>query len=317
MMERSALASPSSLSARGLAVVLAALAVILVAVDRVGGAVLDHMYRASTASPVTSIVAADAEVVVLGSSVSKYAIDPDHFLPRSYNAGANGQGLFYATAIMRNLPRGAPVRRVVLGFDPAEFNSGYKDSNFKHLTKLSPLAWEDRWLRESIALGDSWAGIKNLSHLYFYQGHVHRILKRWLRPAKTGSGFEPLNGVEHPNVHGNAPSSTPPRPTAPESMQALDALLAAAAERGIQVVGIVIPLWGRAREDEPRFATVMTEVRARLTAAGRCDLTGVSSAELERIRSDGNLFFDGPHMNAGGARDYSRELARLIEENCG
>ena len=304
------------LSARGLALVLAALAVGLVAADRLGGMALERAYRATAASPVDRILASRAQVLVLGSSVSKYAIDPAYFLANSYNAAANGQGLFYAAAVLRNLPREAPVRRVVLGFDPGEFHSGYRDANFKHLARLAPLARADPWLREQIGRSDSWAWLKNLSHLYFYRGTVPEIVKRALRPEKPGRGFEPLVGVRHDSDPPPVADGGAAQTVAPEALEALDRILAAAAARDIQVVAVVIPVWGRARERAAAFAGIMAAIRGRLAAAGMCDLTAGDSPALDAIRADGSLFFDGPHMNTLGARRYSRALAREITAAC-
>lgn len=308
----------AALTGRRLALVLAALVAALVALDRLGGAALDALYAQSPVNPVHRIAASGARNVVLGSSVSKYAVDPAHFLPRSFNAGANGQGMFYAVALLRNLPGDAPVDRAVLGLDPAELHSGMDDPNLPHLARLSPLARNDPWLRKMLAAGDPLFELKALSRLYFHRGSLVSALKGLLRPETLGDGFEPLTGVAHEGQRPDPASlEGAPLAPAPESLSALEAGLAAANERGIQVVAVVIPLFGRERAEEPKFAKLMAAARERLAAAGACDLTAVETPELDAIRSDPSLYFDGPHMNAKGARRYSRELARLVRERCG
>ncbi|MGB8275606.1 MAG: hypothetical protein WCF16_10105 [Alphaproteobacteria bacterium] len=307
----------SRASARTVALALALLALGLFAADRAGGVLLDRLYPASGASPAVRIAQARPQVLVLGSSIAKYAIDPAAFLPGTFNAAANGQGLFYAAALVRNLPQDSGVKRIVFGVDPAEFIAGYKDSTFPHLADLGPLARHDPWLRDMIGRGDPWAELKFQSRLYYYRGALAQILKRLLRRAEARAGFEPLRGVAHgPDmpVYHDVP---PGKPSAHESLAALDLLLEAAAARGIQVVGLAIPEWGRDFATAPRYQAVIAAIRARLEAAGACDVIVAESVELDRIRNDGALSFDGAHMNAAGAAAYSPEIARLIRERCG
>ena len=307
--------APSSISASRLARALAALAVLLVAADQGGGALLRAAWPHSTANPVAAPIRAEARTLVLGSSTAKRAFDPAALGPGSFNAAEDGQGLFFVAAYLRNLPSRVPYGRVILGLDPDEFAAGLASPNTRNLKRMAPFAARDRQLFSEIAIHDRDLETKFHSGLYPFRGAVVSILWRWAFARTDGDGFAPLRGrlSAHPAWR---PETKPPAAMAYPAEAAFADIVSHAQQRDVQLVLVVTPLaGGHRRERDPFYAPIMATIR-RLAPPPVCDLTAVDAPEIDAIAADPALFHDGAHLNGEGARRYSRLVAGLVARHC-
>jgi hypothetical protein len=307
--------APSSISASRLAASLAGLAALLVAADQGGGALLGAAWPHSTANPIAAPIRAEAQTLVLGSSTAKRAFDPAALGPGSYNAAEDGQGLFFVAAYMRNLPSRVPYGRVFLGLDPDEFAAGLASPNTRNLKRMAPFAARDRQLFSEIAIHDRDLETKFHSGLYPFRGAVVSTLWRWAFPKTDGDGYAPLPGrlAAYPAWR---PDAKPPAAMAYPAEAAFADILSQAAQREIQLVLVVTPLaGGHRRERDPLYAPIMAAIR-KLAAGAACDLTAKESPEIDALAADPALFHDGAHLNAEGARRYSRLVADLAARHC-
>ncbi len=306
--------APSSISASSLAKALLAITVLVLLIDQFGGLFLRAIYPQSTISAIGRIAQAAPATLILGSSTAKQAIDPAAFLPATYNAAENGQSLFHAVAMLRNLPPMTNLQRVVIGLDPDDLVSGYKSGNVARLWRLAPLAYKDRLLRQWLGQADPLVDIKFLSGLFPYRRIAPSVIDQWLRPRTNGNGYQALEGEMDDPLKLRSPSA--PAVIAPESADLLAALAEAAGRRNIQIVTVATPLAGYLREQDPLFAPAFQAVRTALAGTDSCDLTTYTAPWLESFIREPSNFWDGPHLNRQGAIAYSTALAEVIRSEC-
>jgi len=307
----------SSISASRLAKWLALLAIALVGIDLAAGSLLVALYNSSTASPLVRISRAEPRVLVLGSSAAKYAIDPTHFLPGTYNAAENGRGLFYAAAIVRNLGGGTRPRTIVLVIDPDDFISGYRGPNLAHLATIAPLVLRDDKLRRDLALGDPWAEWKYYSRLYLVRGLVHSILRHLASPVPPGNGYEPLADGAKAVAPNLSTESNGWAPLADESLRTFEDILEDAQWRGTTLVLAMTPPSHVIFRRKGRFVDLARRFATEERAIGTvCDLTRRGDAVMDRLATEPRYYVDGAHMTAAGAVAFSQALADLIAELC-
>ena len=293
----------------------------LVVLDQAGGAVLDVLFARSrsgeTAGAVNEALAHDAEIFVFGSSRAVHHVDTDvlagEFGCSAFNAGANGQSAWYAVALEHLLlGRGRRPRLFLLQVEP-------KDLYFPRLDRIKVLApyWgENAFVDELLTRTDRFARLKLSSRLYRYNSRALAVVRAGLSgAAPAGSGFEPLVGRLDPaKWPQRAPrellgvEEAPP----PEGAEPYRAFAKAARSESIPVVWFTGPRW---RGGEPKLASermgeaVLREVAAE-TGGRFLDLDERALPEFEDVR----WYRDPGHLNAQGARAFTRVLVRKLRE---
>lgn len=306
----------SSTSATKVAIGLVLTVLAILGIDQGGALFLDWAYKRSTMSPLVRIKLSGADTLVLGSSTAKYAIDTEHFLANSLNAGEDGQGVFYTATILRALPEGGAIKRVVAMVDPGGLIAGFNSSNLKHLWRYAPLSRDHPRVRKWLEASDPWASVKLLSGLVTYRSVGREVVKEWLRPRKQYYAYEPLVGQAEPINVTPEIDDTAPAPVSLEGLKLLDSMAEDAKRLQIQLIVAVSPFPGYLREEQTRYADVFSSMRDRLSGVGFCDLTKSAPKALRQFILDPQYFWDGPHLNETGAQVYSRILAERIETEC-
>ncbi len=316
--------APSSISASSLAKALAAIIVLVLLIDQLGGLFLRRIYLESTSSPIGRIARAAPTNLVLGSSTAKHAIDPAAFLPATYNAAENGQSLYFAAATLRNLPPIETLQRVIIGLDPDDIISGYRSDNVRHLWRIAPLAYRDQVLRDWLAQAkapradkpttDPLIDLKFLSGLFPYRRIAPSVVDQWLRPRDTGDGYDALDGQMDGAVVLRAGGE--PIEIADEAGDLLSALADAVRRHNLQIVTVTTPLAGYLREQDPRFEPALQAMREALAGTDHCDLTLYDAPWLQSFIRNPQHFWDGPHLNRQGAVAYSTTLAEVVRSEC-
>lgn len=219
----------------------AILLVCLIALDQAGGALLKWMYFKARTGPFAetthTFTEMDSEGIILGSSRGRRNYNPsilsDSLGIEMYNAGHDGQTIFYEQSIIRTaLVRYRP-KLVVIDLNPEEMY--YRDVHYDRLNVLAPYyddypevrsiyllkgvrdrrgtgsdfwlkpaadggnAWDSFWFRlhvfEAYALPFNAERIKMWSAIYPYNSSLLDILTGIFSNRKSESGFKPLKGV--------------------------------------------------------------------------------------------------------------------------
>jgi hypothetical protein len=213
----------------------------VIVLDQVGGWVLKKMYFSARTGPFAETTHVFTEVetegMILGSSRGRRNYNPnllaDSLGITVYNAGHDGQTIFYEQAIVRmNLTRHSP-KLVILDLNPEEMY--YRDVHYDRLNVLAPYyadfpevrsiyrlkgvrdrrgdghdfwlkpakegknLWENFWFHlhgfEEYVLPFNSETIKMWSAIYPYNSSLLDILSGIFKNRKSESGFKPLKGV--------------------------------------------------------------------------------------------------------------------------
>lgn len=221
--------------------VVLVLLVVVIAFDQVGGYILHHMYFSAKSGPFAettfTFTKMDQDGIILGSSRGRRNYNPnllaDSLGISVYNAGHDGQTIFYEQSIIRMaLARYSP-KLVIIDLNPEEMyyrevhydrlnvlapyfkdypevrsiyllkgirdGTGEGDDFFVKPAKRSDNSWDNFWFRlhsmEEWVLPLNAERFKMFSAVYPYNSTVLDILTALFKNRKSESGFKPLKGV--------------------------------------------------------------------------------------------------------------------------
>lgn len=298
----------------------------VVAIDAIFGGVMDDVYARSSKNPLANIERANTPWLSLGSSISKYALDPSVMTLPIYNAGQNGQGIYYVTAVLSALPEDTAVKNVVWFYDPADLVGPVGEGNGLNLRAITPLTKDSPRLRSWIAADDKLKSLALYSNLYRYRLLAPGIVFRAIWPQWSASGYAPapFDGTAE-NFAAHAPADNSAQPVqdaitrlamSSDGGDALQALAQLVKKRGFQLIVVSPPIFGDKRTSNPVYINLYAQMRSALSGLGACDLTGPLGSGLNHMSTMKNLYFDGAHFNHQGAQYFSRKLDALIKTSC-
>jgi hypothetical protein len=131
-----------------------------------------------------------ADIIILGSSRANHNYRPDIFEKRLnlsvYNAGRDGNYIFYHYAILTGVLKRYTPKIIILDFDPGEFSK--TQLSYDRISSLLPYYERHPEIRAIIELKSPYERIKLLSSIYPYNSSIFSIAigntelnkKRWL-----------------------------------------------------------------------------------------------------------------------------------------
>jgi hypothetical protein len=307
---------------------LALLAVVVVGCDVIAGAVLGRVFEASRAGELAGATnlalesARDVDVHYYGSSRARRHFDPiqiEEITGRSgFNLGANGQGMAYFRAIQELLyERGAAPRCVVLNLDVRELYFPTPE----RAAMLRMYAGESAGADAVLSTVIPWFGLKRFSALWRFNSMVAPLLINIGRSEDMGrAGFVAL-ADRRAGLRPTPSDSDATEVTEPDVrvLRWLRDFATRAAEQGATLVLVTAPRHDVDETGARVYAPLRRELAQALTAEAS-DI-GVSYTDLSEVVfpefDDADLFVDGGHMNAEGARVLSMAVAELVREQCG
>lgn len=217
------------------------LLIVTAVLDQLCGEILHFMYFRQKAGPnaetTFTFTRMDDDAFILGSSRGRRNYNPkiisDSLGISVYNAGHDGQTIFYEQAIVRMALARYTPKMVIIDLNPEEMY--YREVHYDRLNVLAPYyknypevreiyllkgvrdrhangndfyikpvkyadnAWDNFWFRlhsfEQYALPFNTERFKMLSAIYPYNSTVLDILTGIFKNRKSDSGFKPLNGI--------------------------------------------------------------------------------------------------------------------------
>lgn len=296
----------------------------LIFFDLLSGLYLERLFYSSSYNFSKELTKTKSDTIILGSSTAARGIDPvafDNVLgTKTYSFAKDGTGIFYAISVLRNIPKNNNLRYVIFGIDPASFVSGFSSKNFKQIERLLPYASQDSHLYAYLERKINWLNIKMLSSSYPYIASAKEIFKNALRGNDTvQNGFKPLKGIMDPKSKIRAVdiAHPPVQRIADESLAALKVLAADIEERKAILILVTVPLFGRTnRSRSPENTLVMDKINTTLASDYLCDLSMLSSKEIEFISINNELFYDSAHLNITGSSWFTTNFAKNVEKIC-
>lgn len=259
----------------------------------------------------------DADVLVLGSSRAKHHVDTEvlgrELSTSVFNVGANGHDFLFAYLVLDLWTRRhAPPRAIVLHVDTGSF--ARSEPELQRLSVLAPYLDESERVREILRLRGPFERLKQLSSAYRYNGKLLAIVRHLFTTPPPGfAGFEPLAGALPPS---SAEGEHRPRgvlhPVWDVKRDCLRDLLRYCERNHVRLLLVNSPYYGR---DPDVHEAWRAQVRGLLRESPGAELVEINeithSAQFERHPE---LFRDGAHLNAEGARVFSRLLASSLRD---
>lgn len=306
--------------------ILALSMIFLVVFDVTTGQLFKRIFLSSHYNFSRAMELTQSDSLILGSSTAARGIDPAAFDKvlgtKTYSFAKDGTGIFYATAVLRNIPKTQKIEYVIFGIDPASFVDGFSSSNFKQIERLLPYASTDALLWSYLERRIAWLYLKMFSLSYPYIPVMKEVLKDSLLSRNVSSnGFTPLNDILDENTESNTqdklPVSTNHYEIAPESIMALKAIKTEVKKRNAKLILTTLPIYNEEnRSRRIENSLVMSKIKSVLSGMKLCDLSTLLSAEIDSITFNNEMFYDSAHLNSKGSQKFAMHLAKKVKAQC-
>jgi hypothetical protein len=295
---------------RRFAIKAALLLALLVACDRLGGALAEHWYfktrDGDTGGEINALLEKRADVLVFGDSRAESHYVPDILAANldttAFNAGYKGANTLYDYALEQLVLDYYTPKLIVYDFSPYSLRSD--EDPYTRLYPLHPY-WRNEHLWELLAKGGTIQRLSFLSRLYPYNSKIHSILLFNVidhRP-NASDGYVGQNGNMKPEPI--EPIRSHPEKYSEELIDYLDRFFVVAHEHGIRLIVTM----------SPRYASgdfvIPVKILRRLAAYG----VPIIDFGIEEypLFTDPKLFRDVSHLGDRGARLFTRLLAEKID----
>ena len=323
----------------------------IIVFDQLIGLILHKMYFAQKHGPSAettfTFTKMDQDAIILGSSRGRRNYNPQHIADTlgisCYNAGHDGQTIFYEQAIIRMALSRYTPKLVVLDLNPEEMY--YRELHYDRLNVLAPYyqdypevrdiyylkgirdrkpgdgffvapseeASDDFWFAhgsmEEFVLPYNTEQFKMMSMIYRYNSSVLDILTGIFKSRKSEAGFKPLKGTistkkaEELIKENAALRNQKNKVVDPNKVKGLEEIFTTLTSKGVKVYVSMSPALAPFGM-EPSYEAIK-EVCARYNIPFKD-----YSQDPQYNRLD--YFFDN-HMNKDGANLFSANLAHDIK----
>jgi len=261
-------------------------------------------YRTAYAMEMT-----EAEILVLGSSRANHNYIPEIFedsLNMSfYNAGRDGAGVLYQTALLKSVLKRYTPELIIIDYY-GSFEKGIPDLDNK--STLLPFYRTHDEIREFVTANNKYEKIKLLSEIYPFNSEVLSIAIGNLEINKSrqpdNKGYVPLYREWQSDLD-SADTESIYEPD-PYKIDACSELLNIAANSNSKVVAIYSPIF---RENANRQEI---EICRNLCSAENVPFWDFSDDTL--FLNDRKLFQDVQHLNHNGAYIFSLLIVNRIKD---
>lgn len=285
----------------GLAVVLAT----AVAFDCVMGWMADKLLLDKVYSKTQYSMTArtDADIVVVGSSRASHHYDTPFMIDslgiKAYNAGQDGRGLTFHLPLLQTYLRHNDPKVVVLELLPS-IDGSWND----RISMLFPLCDISDDISKEAAVIDPFYPLYLKSNLYRHNSNLVDEAKAKLRPYDVKSmGFDPIPVDGSRKADPEKPVDNVSIPDHIE-MKALVDIIRLCKDKNIDLVAMISPVYGEVAVS-PALMEVLRREHVMLMDNRKLDLGG----------DPARYFNDGMHMNALGAREYTKRVAKQLRDS--
>jgi hypothetical protein len=311
-----------------LAIKVLAFVAIAIAVDRLLFAAFEAAYPRvarmggpgpSSEGLVHSVLDAGADIVVLGHSRARHNYDPAVFAEvlggSVFNAGANGQGLWYTRAMVDLVLTRSTPDLFIIDVDPQALV--YDQRERDAVAFLAPFI-DDSEVTRDLVLGQSrLEPLKYLSRSFRYNSRLAQMGNTAVRGDPDGLGHEPLPERFDPATDPDAAALYGDDPV--EADPELEALLRASIEQaldaGARVAVVTSPIYRADGRVDPRFVPLLARVGEIAASAGAPHV--VVTIEAHPEFADPARYADATHLNDAAAPGFSRLVAGRIRGGAG
>jgi len=259
-------------------------------------------------------IAVEAPLLILGSSRARHHLDPAILGPaaglRVWNAGADGQGLYYASSLLHLVERRSVPRVVLWSLDPRDFDARERSGQLQRLSVLLPHYDESSRLRSLWRSQGHAARWKVHVRTYRFNSLVLPMLARLLQssPPPSHGGFDPM-----PARPGSLEQELTQDYEEPDSRasEALEEALEEVTARGCEVILLTGPTWTAGEPPARFYERIDRPLEDLARRIPRVRFWRLDEIVLPEFRDPG-LYVDAGHLNAAGAARFSTLVAERL-----
>lgn len=260
------------------------------------------------------------DMLILGSSTSKYSLNPDFFDIKSFNSSSNGNGIIYSDIILSNLNYNN-INYILIGIDPANFSNKDYSENYEEMLLFNKYPHYFENLLLEINMFNYLT--KNLKS--FKLRSLPKMIKNYYSEINS-NGFKPLFGDfvnDTQNYTKNIPYSCSDYSLNKFSSSALENIVMFANLNNIKVILTVVPLAASIeyssrgmRSENPCFNSIMKFIDETSNKYNICNLTKDYPEDIYFLANNNYFFYDSSHLNQSGSIFYSKIMNSWINEEC-
>jgi hypothetical protein len=288
-----------------------AFACLIVAVDFLTSKILGHLYRTAPAGDIKEISYAleksSEPIVIMGSSRARHHYSPDVFNDSlhsaAFNAGMNGQGIFYHYCILTAILKRYNPKVVVLDLTPKDLVKS-QDFGLDALSQLYPFYGLSSKFDQVLELENWSKKIKLQSGLYKYNSTIADILSSRLIKPDIRSGYKPLfgNSVSEKKIDQYHEATIDSL-----KLSYIHKFITEAQEENVKVFLVTSPSFIQS-ESNSFFLSTISDIAYEHNVP-------LISAEKYQDSFDAKVFKDPSHLNHHGAEKWSSLVSSMIKQS--
>jgi len=246
-----------------------------------------------------------AEVLIFGSSRANHHYSPAQIGKQLnntvYNAGRDGQYLFYHYAVLKSILKRYRPNLVILEFQRGEFSKNQE--SYDMLSSLLPYYADHPEIRQVIDLKGPYEKIKLLSRIYPYNSTVLSIAGGMdglnKRKETTNMGYVPLTNTWQEPLKAEGLTHKPDAD--PVKIKVFNSFIDDCKKLGIEIVIVCSPYF-------IKFTRYDESIMLAKKIAARKDIRFYDFSNDSYFLNQKNLFSDPLHLNYKGAEYFTRKL---------
>ena len=302
---------------------LLVLVVLVGVLDQVLGSLIEYLYfhQGNNWYTATTYVIneADEDILVFGSSRANHHYVPEILSSETglscYNAGCDGQSIFYDYALYKSVLSRRKPEKVILDLNRSSL---YHDqANYDRLSHLYPYYKDNEGLSKVVDLKGKVGNYIRLSKLYTYNSTILVILKSFVSPRTDFNGYIPYPGdptmdpadISYDSLDLGVYDETIRGMRLDENkIKILNSFIDDAQEAGIDLYVIDSPYFYLHKDSNNISLMKIKKI------LHEKNLKYHNFANQEDFTLDTGLFGDPTHMNRFGAEKFSKLVVEIISE---
>ena len=254
----------------------------------------------------------DAECVIIGSSRAEHSYITDMLVDSLemsvYNGGQGGCFFLYQSCIINMLLDRRVPKKIIWDVQPESLPENSTMAEYQNVRYLSPYYDTDAWAKNFVNSQDRKASIRMACHQFRYNSNFVQYLMPVLGIGSiTEGGYDPLptEGYKYPFLK-TLPDHEQEIGMDEEKVRRFEATLKRCKEKQVDLTLFVSPSFVVNNRTYIKAVELIKEI-AKMNGYSLYDFSSDDS-----FLSDSTLFKDGSHLNANGAKLYTKKVIEKL-----
>jgi hypothetical protein len=263
--------------------------------------------------------------LILGSSTSKYSINPNLFDNFTYNASKNGEGLIYSYVLFNNIKNKQNMNFILLSIDPIDLTNNYDSKN--DISTLLKIIFfkKNKIVDEFLKLNINYPNYLNNFNLYKYRFFPYFFLDQ-IRVLNNKNGYFFLTGSNVNTfdlINKEPKSKCTNNEISKKNLIILNKMFDDAKKNNLKLIFHVTPLYAYSQVNNIAYRSlnicnekIIKKLSQLIKINQQCNLTKNYPEKFIKFSKESDYFYDNAHINKFGADFYTKMLKEWIYESC-